>query len=136
ALAPAAVRRGRAPPAGAGVRFPRRGRREQRRDRGDGGPMKRGRGSDRSRTGGRSAASAARVPSGRATGREPAALREAGDTGYSPKVLILLLVIYLALAIGYNLAMPVGGAPDEGAHAEYVRIVAEQWRLPVLDLST
>src|SRR5947199_10872128 len=49
---------------------------------------------------------------------------------------ILLLAVYLALAAGFNLAMPVGGAPDEGAHAEYVRTVAEEGRLPVLDLST
>src|SRR5207248_8663791 len=33
-------------------------------------------------------------------------------------------------------AMPVGGTPDEGAHEEYVRIVAEEGRLPVLNLST
>ena len=40
----------------------------------------------------------------------------------------LLLAVHLALSIGYNLATPVGAAPDEGAHAEYVRIVTSEGR--------
>ena len=59
-----------------------------------------------------------------------------GSARLTDRLLALVLVVYLALAIGYNLAMPVGGAPDEGAHAEFVRIVAEDGRLPVLDLRT
>ena len=51
------------------------------------------------------------------------------------QALIILIGLYLLLAVGYNLAMPLGAAPDEAAHAEYVRIVAEEFRLPILDLS-
>jgi hypothetical protein len=49
--------------------------------------------------------------------------------------LAIVIATYLALAAGYNLAMPFGVPPDEGAHAFYVQSLAERGRLPRLDLS-
>jgi len=40
------------------------------------------------------------------------------------------LAAYLALAIAYALAIPLGNAPDEPAHFAYVLFLAEQGRLP------
>jgi hypothetical protein len=47
--------------------------------------------------------------------------------------LAIVLAGYLALAVGYNLAQPYGMPPDEGAHVQYVRAVAEAGRLPRLN---
>ncbi len=54
----------------------------------------------------------------------------------SPTLRPLLLILSLStlLAIGFAWATPIGGAPDEGAHLEYVRTLATKGRLPKLDL--
>jgi 4-amino-4-deoxy-L-arabinose transferase-like glycosyltransferase len=43
-----------------------------------------------------------------------------------------LLALYLALAVGYNLATPFGAPPDERPHSLYVDYLATQRSLPVL----
>ena len=48
--------------------------------------------------------------------------------------LCLLLAASLALSVGFAVATPFGAAPDESAHLEYVRVLAEEHRLPRLDL--
>lgn len=47
----------------------------------------------------------------------------------------LLLVLSFLLGVGYAWLTPIGAAPDEGAHLEYVRVLAIEHRLPSLDLS-
>ena len=49
--------------------------------------------------------------------------------------LFLLLAASLALSVGFAVATPFGAAPDESAHLEYVRVLAEEHRLPRLDLT-
>lgn len=49
--------------------------------------------------------------------------------------LAIILLLSALLAAGYARATPVGAAPDEGAHLEFVRVVAEEHRLPKLDTS-
>lgn len=49
------------------------------------------------------------------------------------RFLCLLLFVSALLAAGYARATPVGAAADEGAHLHYVRTVATEGRLPVLD---
>lgn len=51
------------------------------------------------------------------------------------RTLAVILLLSALLAGLYAWATPIGGAPDEHAHAEYVRIVAEEGRLPQLDVS-
>jgi hypothetical protein len=59
--------------------------------------------------------------------------RGAGTRGRAggPWALGALLAAYLALALAYNLATPVGVSPDELGHAEYIRYLAAHHRLPV-----
>src|SRR5205823_10624048 len=40
--------------------------------------------------------------------------------------LLLILALSGLLALGYSSATPVGGAPDEAAHLQYVRVLATQ----------
>lgn len=54
---------------------------------------------------------------------------------YAP---LALLGAHLLLALLYNLKTPFGNngyanTPDEGAHFQYVRYVAQEWRLPVFE---
>ncbi len=49
--------------------------------------------------------------------------------------LVIIIVAYLALSTAYSLAVPFGQPPDEGAHAEYVRVLAETGSLPRLDVT-
>jgi 4-amino-4-deoxy-L-arabinose transferase-like glycosyltransferase len=44
----------------------------------------------------------------------------------------VILALYLALAVGYNLATPFGAPPDERPHAVYVEHLATRGSLPVL----
>lgn len=46
--------------------------------------------------------------------------------------LVAVLALYLALSIGYDLKVPKWNAPDEPAHYNYVRYLAEGRGLPVL----
>ncbi|MBM3458940.1 MAG: glycosyltransferase family 39 protein, partial [Armatimonadetes bacterium] len=46
----------------------------------------------------------------------------------------VILGISLLLGLGYAALMPLGAAPDEGAHLQYVRVVAYEARLPQLKL--
>ena len=45
--------------------------------------------------------------------------------------LILILVIYLALAVAYSVVVPIGRGADEWAHYGYARFIAEHGRLPL-----
>lgn len=49
--------------------------------------------------------------------------------------LLLILVLSALLSVGYARSTPVGGAPDEGAHLEYVKVLATEGRLPALDMT-
>lgn len=51
------------------------------------------------------------------------------------RLLLLILVLSGLLSVAYARATPVGGAPDEGAHLNYVRVLATEGRLPALDTS-
>ncbi len=46
------------------------------------------------------------------------------------RIFLLILLIYLALAIGYSVAMPLGEAPDEADHFAYIRYIGENQQLP------
>jgi hypothetical protein len=46
------------------------------------------------------------------------------------RALLAVLAVYALLALGYNLALPVGEAPDEATHAEYVRYLLRNGALP------
>jgi len=48
--------------------------------------------------------------------------------------LLLILALCALLGVGYAWATPIGAAPDERAHLEYVRVLATERRLPVLNL--
>ena len=50
-------------------------------------------------------------------------------------VLLLILGLSAALGFGFARATPVGAAPDEAAHVEYVRVLATQSRLPQLNIT-
>jgi 4-amino-4-deoxy-L-arabinose transferase-like glycosyltransferase len=50
---------------------------------------------------------------------------------HDPWLLAALMTLYLALAVAYNFATPVGVSPDELGHAEYIRYVAAHHRPPV-----
>lgn len=54
-----------------------------------------------------------------------------GGRAYWPGVSVLA-ALYLALAGTYAARLPVLGGPDEAAHWQYVRVLREQVRLPVL----
>jgi len=46
--------------------------------------------------------------------------------------LLAILAAYALLAVGYNLATPMGEAPDEPSHVQYVMYLRENRRLPVV----
>jgi hypothetical protein len=53
--------------------------------------------------------------------------------GPKPRLLLaIVLLVYLALAIGYSLILPLGEAPDEVPHFTYVRYLARHGRLPTV----
>lgn len=53
-------------------------------------------------------------------------------TAHGPLLLILLL--YVALAVSYSLATPIGEAPDEPTHVEYVLYLLRERSFPVLPI--
>lgn len=57
--------------------------------------------------------------------------------GFPPPawLLGLLLLLSALLSAGFARATPVGAAPDEAAHVEYVRVLAMEGRLPRLNLA-
>jgi hypothetical protein len=57
------------------------------------------------------------------------------STGYPHPVLFLTIVIYLVIGTLYALLTPPWQIPDEPAHYNYVRFVAENLRYPVLQMS-
>jgi hypothetical protein len=67
----------------------------------------------------------------RHNGKKTSAGEESPHRGRDPWLFAALLAVYLALAIGYNFATPVGVSPDELGHAEYIRYVAVHHRPPV-----
>ena len=48
------------------------------------------------------------------------------------RALLAVLAGYCLLSLGYNVAVPLGEAPDEATHAEYVRYLLRHRELPVL----
>ena len=54
------------------------------------------------------------------------------STRYPHLVLFLIIVIYLIVGTFYALLTPPWQTPDEPAHYNYVRFVAENLRYPVL----
>ena len=48
------------------------------------------------------------------------------------RILVTLLVLYLVLAVQFALGTPLWQVPDEPAHYNYVRYIAENWALPEL----
>jgi len=46
------------------------------------------------------------------------------------RIFLLILLIYLALAVGYSVVMPLGEAPDEADHFAYIRFIGENQQLP------
>lgn len=50
---------------------------------------------------------------------------------FHTRVVAILLVVFLALAIGYTVTIPPGEGVDEAAHFDYVRYVKEHKALPV-----
>ncbi len=46
-----------------------------------------------------------------------------------------VLLLSALLGLGFMRATPVGGAPDEGAHLQYVRVLATEARLPQLNIT-
>lgn len=44
-----------------------------------------------------------------------------------------ILVVYLSLAVAYNVSQPIGEAPDEPAHIEYIRFVQKYGHPPLSD---
>ncbi|MDH4137822.1 MAG: hypothetical protein OEW09_14065, partial [Anaerolineae bacterium] len=53
---------------------------------------------------------------------------------YPHPVLFLIIVIYLVVGTLYALLTPPWQVPDEPAHYNYVRFVAENLRYPVLQM--
>jgi hypothetical protein len=51
------------------------------------------------------------------------------------RALGLILLLCGLLAVGFARTTPIGGAPDEGAHLEYVRVLVEEHRLPTLNMA-
>ncbi len=49
------------------------------------------------------------------------------------RAILLILALSALLAFGYARSTPIGAAPDEGPHLQFVRVVAEERRLPVLN---
>ncbi|HEU4752986.1 MAG TPA: glycosyltransferase family 39 protein, partial [Armatimonadota bacterium] len=47
----------------------------------------------------------------------------------------VILLVSAALGLAYTRATPVGENPDEGAHLQYIRVLATEHRLPQLDLT-
>jgi 4-amino-4-deoxy-L-arabinose transferase-like glycosyltransferase len=68
----------------------------------------------------------------------PVGVNEVGTTGTGPggrRSAVggrVILVLYVALAVGYNLATPFGAPPDERPHSVYVEHLATRGSLPVL----
>ena len=54
---------------------------------------------------------------------------------FAPRALLAVLILTAALACAYSAFMPLGAAPDEGAHLQYVRVLAHEGRLPALNIS-
>ena len=48
--------------------------------------------------------------------------------------LLIILILSTIMAAGYAWATPVGQAPDEFAHLNYVKVLSTEHRLPVLNL--
>lgn len=48
-------------------------------------------------------------------------------------IIIALTMMYLALCLAYNIALPLFEAPDEGAHYQYVDYIARNRALPSMD---
>src|SRR5262245_25182303 len=70
--------------------------------------------------------------SSRRKGRTSPAAEAAKDAKtWGRGVVAAILAAYLALAVAYNRATPVGVSPDELGHAEYIRYLVAHHRLPV-----
>ncbi len=52
--------------------------------------------------------------------------RQSGDR----PALILILLLHVLLSVGYGVIVPLGEAPDEVSHYEYVQFLAQECRLP------
>ncbi len=54
------------------------------------------------------------------------------DDDRPPRALAAILAAFAALALGFNLAVPLGEAPDEPSHLQMVLFLRQQRRLPAL----
>ena len=69
------------------------------------------------------------------TRNQPAASAEASATSQlrTPprRIFLAILAVYLVLAVGYSVAVPLGEAPDEADHYAYIVYLGVQRSLPV-----
>ena len=61
-------------------------------------------------------------------------MKESSHSGATSYTLLLILLVYLALASLFALKTPPWQNPDEPAHYNYVAYVATEWQLPVLQM--
>src|SRR5258708_4568583 len=45
-------------------------------------------------------------------------------------LLALILAVFVLLAIAFNVLQPIGEAPDEPAHLEFIQYIQQHWALP------
>jgi hypothetical protein len=65
----------------------------------------------------------------------PPSLRVALASSIRERPLLAMVAAFIVLGLCYALTVPIGGAPDELAHRNYVRCVAEHGSLPVIGQS-